>query len=79
MDQDSSINRRSALQGTLTAGLVSALPARAATEPAVHARIDAGQTGAPITRYMYGALIEHILINYSLWAELLDDRKFSIR
>ncbi|HEX4635152.1 MAG TPA: hypothetical protein VH189_03155, partial [Rhizomicrobium sp.] len=42
------------------------------------AQIDAAQTSPPITKYMYGALIEHIggLINYSLWAEALDDRKF---
>jgi alpha-N-arabinofuranosidase len=77
-DETSGINRRSALQGTLTASLVSALPAHAATPAAVITGIDAAQTGAPITKYMYGALIEHIggLINNSLWAEMLDDRKF---
>ena len=80
MAGETDINRRDALHGTLTAGLVSAFPADgfAAAAPAVHSQIDAAQTGAPITKYMYGALIEHIggLINYSLWAELLDDRKF---
>ena len=41
-------------------------------------RIDAGKTGVPISPYIYGQFIEHIgdLINRSLWAEMLDDRKF---
>jgi len=40
--------------------------------------IDAGKTAPPISRYIYGQFIEHIgdLINRSLWAEMLDDRKF---
>jgi alpha-N-arabinofuranosidase len=40
--------------------------------------VDAGRTGAPISPYIYGQFIEHIgdLINRSLWAEMLDDRKF---
>src|ERR1035438_10903737 len=40
--------------------------------------IDAGKTAAPISPYVYGQFIEHIsdLINRSLWAEMLDDRKF---
>jgi len=40
--------------------------------------IDAGKTAAPISPYIYGQFIEHIgdLINRSLWAEMLDDRKF---
>lgn len=77
-NNNSGINRRSALQGTLTAGLAAALPAAGAPASAIACRIDATQTGAPITKYMYGALIEHIggLINNSLWAEMLDDRKF---
>jgi alpha-N-arabinofuranosidase len=80
MDHNSDISRRHALQGTLTAGLVTALPASAlaAAGPAINARIDVAQTAPPITKYIYGALIEHIggLINRSLWAEMLDDRKF---
>jgi alpha-N-arabinofuranosidase len=75
-EDQSGIDRRTAMTGTLTAGL-AALPAAAQTAP-VAARIDATQTQPPITKYMYGALIEHIggLINVSLWAEALDDRKF---
>jgi alpha-N-arabinofuranosidase len=40
--------------------------------------IDAGKTAPPISPYMYGQFIEHIgdLTNRSLWAEMLDDRKF---
>ena len=40
--------------------------------------IDAGKTAPTISPYIYGQFIEHIgdLINRSLWAELLDDRKF---
>ena len=40
--------------------------------------IDAGRTAPPISPYIYGQFIEHIgdLINRSLWAEMLDDRKF---
>jgi alpha-N-arabinofuranosidase len=40
--------------------------------------IDAGKTAPPISPYIYGQFIEHIgpLINRSVWAEMLDDRKF---
>jgi alpha-N-arabinofuranosidase len=40
--------------------------------------IDVNQQSAPVTKYQYGMFIEHIgeLIYRSLWAEMLDDRKF---
>ena len=40
--------------------------------------VDAGKTAPPISPYIYGQFIEHIgdLINRSLWAEMLYDRKF---
>ena len=40
--------------------------------------VDARQTRAPISPYLYGQFIEHIgdLVNRSVWAEMLDDRKF---
>ena len=40
--------------------------------------VDASKTGAPISPYLYGQFIEHIgdLVNRSVWAEMLDDRKF---
>jgi len=51
--------------------------AGAQTHP-VNATIDAGKTGAPISKYIYGQFIEHIggIINNGIWAEMLDDRKF---
>lgn len=44
----------------------------------VVANIDAGKTGTPISKYVYGQFVEHIgnIINSGLWAEMLDDRKF---
>jgi DUF1680 family protein/alpha-L-arabinofuranosidase len=46
------------------------------TEPAV--TIDAGQTGEPISKYIYGQFIEHLgrCIYGGIWAEMLEDRKF---
>lgn len=44
----------------------------------VHATINVSKTGHPISKYVYGQFLEHIggLVNDSLWAEMLDDRKF---
>ena len=44
----------------------------------VAAAIDAGATATPISPYIYGQFIEHIgdLVNRSVWAEMIDDRKF---
>ena len=44
----------------------------------VTVRIDASKTGPAISPYLYGQFIEHIgdLVNRSVWAEMLDDRKF---
>jgi len=41
-------------------------------------RIDASETGEPISRYVYGQFIEHLgrCIYGGLWAEMLEDRKF---
>ena len=40
--------------------------------------IDATKTSDPISPYIYGQFIEHIgdLVNRSMWAEMIDDRKF---
>lgn len=74
------ITRRSMIVGGMAVGLAATLPdlTRAQVSPAIRATIDPSRSGDPITAYMYGALEEHIggLINYSLWAEVLDDRKF---
>ena len=64
------------------AGAALTVGARAQAPNAAGKRIsvsvDASKTGAPISPYLYGQFIEHIgdLINRSLWAEMLDDRKF---
>jgi alpha-N-arabinofuranosidase len=48
------------------------------TGAAITANIDASQIGAPVSKYEYGMFIEHIgsTMYSSLWAEMLDDRKF---
>ena len=40
--------------------------------------IDAQQTADPVSKYVFGSFIEHIgnLIYRSVWAEMLEDRKF---
>ncbi|MBW8039927.1 MAG: hypothetical protein FVQ85_08015 [Planctomycetes bacterium] len=40
--------------------------------------IDAGETGEPISKYIYGQFIEHLgrCIYGGIWAEMLEDRKF---
>src|SRR5690348_1979017 len=77
MTNDLLISRRTALKGSLALTLTSALPAAAAAGH-LSAVVDAGKSGHPISPYLYGGFIEHIanLINYSLWSEVLDDRKF---
>jgi alpha-L-arabinofuranosidase len=58
---------------------IPALPAAPqASPPKVVATIDGGRTGPPISPYIYGQFIEHIgdLVNRSIWAEMIDDRKF---
>lgn len=62
--------------------LVLVAPASAQTSDAPGRRIavtiEAGKTRAPISPYLYGQFIEHIgdLVNRSVWAEMIDDRKF---
>jgi alpha-N-arabinofuranosidase len=48
-----------------------------ALEPKI--AIDARQTGEPISKYIYGQFIEHLgrCIYGGIWAEMLEDRKFS--
>jgi alpha-N-arabinofuranosidase len=73
------ITRRGALEGSLALGLYTAAgPARGATSPGLAAAVDVGNTGHPLSPYLFGGFIEHIgnLINHSLWSEVLDDRKF---
>ncbi|MBS2964279.1 hypothetical protein KGA66_14560 [Actinocrinis puniceicyclus] len=74
------ITRRAGLQGSLAAGLASALPAKAAAAASsqVSAVIDVAKTGEAIPKFLYGAFSEHIqgFIYSALWAEVLSDRKF---
>ena len=44
----------------------------------IDVNVDATQVQAPISKYLYGGFIEHggALMYRSLWAEMIDDRKF---
>lgn len=48
------------------------------TDGPIAVTIDASRPGAPISKYLYGGFIEHggSLMYRTLWAELIDDRKF---
>jgi alpha-L-arabinofuranosidase len=66
---------------TLWLGCATAIAAQQAdpaTPQRIVANIDTTQTGAPVSPYEYGMFIEHIggTMYGSLWAEMLDDRKF---
>jgi alpha-L-arabinofuranosidase len=60
------------------AAAIAAVLVFAARAQSITATIDAGKTGEPITKYMYGQFIEHLgdPITKGLWAEMIDDRKF---
>ncbi len=74
------------LKSLLATAVISAAAASflAGRQPAaspnqrIFVTIDASKTGSAISPYIYGQFIEHIgdLVNRSLWAEMLDDRKF---
>jgi alpha-N-arabinofuranosidase len=73
------MNTRRLLSALLCSAIGAALPitaARAASSLLV--RIDARKASEPVTQYEYGMFIEPIggLIARTLWAEMLDDRKF---
>ena len=72
-----------ALLFALSCGLGFAVAAPAQqVEPSVPqpiaVTIDTQQIAAPISKYLYGGFIEHggMLMYRSLWAEMIDDRKF---
>ena len=46
--------------------------------PKIENLVRCDKLAAPISPYIYGQFIEHIgdLVNRSVWAEMLDDRKF---
>lgn len=83
--ENNGISRRVVIQGTLATGLATGLAATfaagsasAAVPAAVSADIDVAKRRDPISKYVYGAFIEHIgtLVYESLWSEVLYDRKF---
>ena len=49
-----------------------------APEKRIAVTVDAAKTAQPVSPYLYGQFIEHIgdTVNRSLWAEMIDDRKF---
>jgi len=61
--------------GLFLRGEVRADPPR--SEP-VRVSVEAGKTGEPISKYIYGQFIEHLgrCIYGGIWAEVLEDRKF---
>jgi alpha-L-arabinofuranosidase len=68
------------LASILAAGMIFGAGAQTndAAETPIAVIVDAAKTRAPISPYLYGQFIEHIgdLVNRSVWAEMLDDRKF---
>ena len=72
------ISRGLRTRGVFIAVLLATLQGASAAEPSLEIRIDASHASAPVTRYEYGMFIEPIgtLMARSLWAEMLDDRKF---
>jgi len=58
--------------------LIGCSTASAAWAQALQVSIDAGRASEPVSKYEYGMFIEPIgpLVARSLWAEMLDDRKF---
>jgi alpha-N-arabinofuranosidase len=56
----------------------TAQPAGPAVPDRLKVTIDTQQTSPPVSKYLYGQFIEHIgsTMYGSLWAEMLDDRKF---
>src|ERR1022692_2844418 len=49
-----------------------------APEKRIAVTVDAAKTASPVSPYLYGQFIEHIgdTANRSVWAEMIDDRKF---
>ena len=60
------------------ASLTMAASTAAWAAPPVRVAIDGASRAAPVTKYEYGMFIEPIggLVARTLWAEMLDDRKF---
>jgi alpha-N-arabinofuranosidase len=75
------MKRSSVLVASLVGGLLlrgAAVQADPPRSQPVRVAVEAGQTGEPISKYVYGQFIEHLgrCIYGGLWAEMLEDRKF---
>src|SRR5579862_1932403 len=74
------MSTRNLLPALLCSAIVGAVLPSTATRAAssLLVTVDARQASEPVSRYEYGMFIEPIggLIARSLWAEMLDDRKF---
>jgi len=71
---------RSAIAAAVLAGCCYAVGQQAshgAPKP-LNVTVDTQKTADPVSKYVFGSFIEHIgtLIYRSMWAELIDDRKF---
>jgi len=79
-EEEEWMSRKSLPLIVLAAVLTSGAGAQTSSAPQerIAVKVDAGKTRAPISPYLYGQFIEHIgdLVNRSVWAEMLDDRKF---
>ncbi|MGH9468496.1 MAG: hypothetical protein ACRD1Y_14170, partial [Terriglobales bacterium] len=64
----------------LAAAPKPAAPKPAAAPPSILAVVHADRAGRPVSRYEYGMFIENLgpLVYRTLWAEMLDDRKFYV-
>ncbi len=62
----------------LLSGVILAGAARPTAAQTAAVTIDAGATGEPISKFVYGQFIEHLgrCIYGGIWAEMLEDRKF---
>ena len=64
--------------GYLAAGVAAAQDSTPAVPDHLTVNINTQQTADPVSKYVFGSFIEHIgtTIYRSMWAEMLDDRKF---
>lgn len=71
-------SRRHLLLGTAALAAPWTPQALAAAASRIHGDIDARQRFKPISPFLYGGFLEHgaNIINHTMWAEMLHDRKF---
>jgi alpha-N-arabinofuranosidase len=71
------MRRLAAAPAWLALAMAGSAMAAAPVEP-VKVTIDGNRRSDPVSRYQYGMFIEPIgnLVAHTLWAEMLDDRKF---